>query len=120
MTRTTETTSIRKLREATVKEHIDAENRHDPDATVATFSSAKASYDIPAFGDAGQVPDHAAIRELFVGMYSVFPDFHIVPGPCVMVTTTYSLRSACPALSTPTGSGIPVTGRSFDPRGRLV
>jgi hypothetical protein len=48
-------------REAVVTEHIDAENRHDPDATVATFSSSKASYDIPAFGEAGQVPDHDSI-----------------------------------------------------------
>ena len=72
---------IRTLRERTVQEHIDAENRHGPDATVATFSSSKASYDIPAFGDAGQVPNHAAVRDLFVGMFSLFPDFHIVPGP---------------------------------------
>lgn len=60
-------TSVRQTREATVKEHIDAENRHDPAATVATFSDHKASYDIPAFGEAGQVPDHNAIRELFLG-----------------------------------------------------
>jgi hypothetical protein len=36
-------------REAVVTEHIDAENRHDPDATVATFSGSKVSYDIPAY-----------------------------------------------------------------------
>jgi hypothetical protein len=74
-------TSVRQTREATVKEHIDAENHHDPAATVATFSGHKASYDIPAFGEAGRVPDHNAIRELFVGMLSVFPDFHIEAWP---------------------------------------
>lgn len=84
--------SLRRIREATVKEHVDAENRHDPDATVATFSDAKASYDIPAFGEAGQVPDHDAVRDLFVGMFSVFPDFHIEAGPCDMVMTTSLLR----------------------------
>ena len=26
-------TNLRQIREATVKEHVDAENRHDPDAT---------------------------------------------------------------------------------------
>lgn len=81
MTEAALSTSVRQTREATVKEHIDAENRHDPAATVATFSDYKASYDIPAFGEAGQVPDHDAIRELFVGMFSVFPDFHIEAGP---------------------------------------
>jgi len=70
---------VRQRREAIVREHIDAENRHDADATVATFSTAKAAYDIPAFGDAGQVPDHASIRALWVDLCTAFPDLHIEP-----------------------------------------
>ena len=30
--------SLRQRREATVREHIDAESRYDPDGVVATFS----------------------------------------------------------------------------------
>lgn len=72
-------TDLRQRREAIVREHIDAENRHDADATVATFSGPKASYDIPAFGDAGQRPDHESVRDMWVELLSVFPDVHIEP-----------------------------------------
>ncbi len=72
-------TDLRQRREAIVREHIDAENRHDADATVATFSPSKASYDIPAFGDEGQRPDHESVRDMWVELLSVFPDLHIAP-----------------------------------------
>jgi hypothetical protein len=65
VTETAVDTRVRQRREATVREHVDAENRHDPDAT---FSVDKARYDIPGFGEAGEVPDHDAIREMFTGM----------------------------------------------------
>lgn len=68
---------VRARREVIIQEHIDAENRHDPDATVATFSAANASYDIPAFGEAGNVPDHETVRQLITGMFAVFPDFDV-------------------------------------------
>ena len=55
MSETIETTTLRQAREATVREHVDAENRHDPDATVATFSASRARYDIPAMGPAGDI-----------------------------------------------------------------
>ncbi len=72
-------TALRQRREAVINEHIDAENRHDADATVATFSPRKASYDVPAFGQEGQRPDHESIREMWVGLLTVFPDLHIEP-----------------------------------------
>ena len=34
---------LRQSREATIREHIDAENHHDPNRAVATFSSYRAS-----------------------------------------------------------------------------
>ena len=49
MTNTKLETKSRQAREATVRAHANADNRNDPDATVATFSNSKASYDIPAF-----------------------------------------------------------------------
>ncbi len=67
-------TSLRQRREAIVREHIDAENRHDPDGVVATFSPTRASYDVIAFGEAGQP---AAVREMWVGFIATFPDLHI-------------------------------------------
>lgn len=108
--------SVRQTREATVKEHIDAENRHDPAATVATFSDYKASYDIPAFGEAGQVPDHNAIRELFVGMFSVFPDFHIEAGPLRHGDDHVFVEIRLSGTQHADWAGIPSTGKSFNTR----
>ncbi len=109
-------TSLRQTREATVRQHIDAENRQDPDATVATFSDHKASYDIPAFGEAGKVPDHNAIRELFVGMFSVFPDFHIEPGPLRHGDDHIFVEIRLSGTQHADWAGIPSTGKSFSTR----
>ncbi len=38
--------SLRQRREATVREHIDAESRNDPDGVVATFSHTRATKSI--------------------------------------------------------------------------
>jgi steroid delta-isomerase-like uncharacterized protein len=107
---------LRQAREATVQEHIDAENRHDPEATVATFSDHKASYDIPAFGEAGQVPDHDAVRELFVGMFSVFPDFHIEAGPLRHGDEHVFVEIRMSGTQHADWGGIPSTGKSFTTR----
>jgi steroid delta-isomerase-like uncharacterized protein len=107
---------VRAARERIVREHIDAENRHDPEATVATFSHTKASYDIPAFGESGQVPDHDAVRELFVGMFSVFPDFHIVSGPLQHGDDHVVVEVRLSGTQHADWAGIPSTGRSFDTR----
>lgn len=69
-------TSLRQVREATVRRHYEAENRHDVDALLATFSSTKAAYDVPAFGDTGHPQDHAAVRDMWTGILAVFPDVH--------------------------------------------
>lgn len=109
-------TSLRKAREATVREHVDAENRHDPDATVETFSDSKASYDIPAFGDAGHVLDHNAIRELWVGMFSVFPDFHIEAGPLWHGDDHVFVEVRLTGTQAADWEGIPSTGQSLSTR----
>jgi len=107
---------VRAARERVVRAHVDAENRHDPDSTVATFSRAKASYDIPAFGEGGQVPDHDAVRELFVGMFSVFPDFHVVSGPLLHGDDHVMVEVRLSGTQHADWAGIPSTGRSFDTR----
>ncbi|HYZ07131.1 MAG TPA: ester cyclase [Pseudonocardiaceae bacterium] len=107
---------LRQTREATVRVHIDAENRHDPDATVATFSDSKASYDIPAFGDAGQVPNHDAIHELFVEMFSVFPDFHLEAGPLRHGDDHLFVEIRMSGTQNVDWAGIPSTGRPFNTR----
>jgi steroid delta-isomerase-like uncharacterized protein len=113
---TIETTTLRQAREATVREHVEAENRHDPDATVATFSASRARYDIPAMGPNGDVPGHDAVRALLQGMFDVFPDFHVEPGLLrhgddhVLVEVTLTGTQAAD------WAGIRNTGRSFATR----
>ncbi len=81
MTITSAQMELRQRREATIREHIDAENHHDPNRAVATFSSYRASYDVPSMGEAGQPADANAVRAMWVGIITAFPDIHIVPGP---------------------------------------
>jgi predicted ester cyclase len=116
MTDTVSDTSLRQAREAIVREHIDGENRHDPEATLATFSQARASYDIPAYGEAGQIPNHAAVRQLYVALFSAFPDFHVDiiflkhGDDHILVEARFS------GTQQQDWFGIPSTGRSFNTR----
>ncbi len=116
MTGTPAATNIRQRRETTVREHIDAENRHNPEETVATFSSAKASYDIPAFGEAGQRPNHASVRELWVEFLAVFPDLHIEPGPIRHGDDHVFVEVQLTGTQHADWAGIPATGRSVNTR----
>jgi predicted ester cyclase len=107
---------VRDHRESTVQEHIDAENRNEPVATAATFSSSSARYDIPAFGDAGQVPDHAAVRAMFEGIFAVFPDFHLEPGPLRHGDNHVPVEIRMSGTQKDDWAGIPNQGRSLDTR----
>jgi steroid delta-isomerase-like uncharacterized protein len=109
-------TLVRDHREATVREHIEAENRHDPQATAATFSSSAARYDIPDFGDAGQVPDHAGVREMFEGIFAVFPDFHLDSGPLRHGEDHVVVEVRMSGTQKADWAGIPNQGHSFDTR----
>ena len=63
-------TSLQQRREAIVKQHAEAENRHDVEATIATFYH-------PRYELNGQVRDgEVAVRELLQGLMNGFPDLH--------------------------------------------
>jgi steroid delta-isomerase-like uncharacterized protein len=108
--------ALRQRREATIREHIDAENHHDPDRTVATFSSYRASYDIPAMGEAGQLADANAVRAMWVGIIAAFPDIHFEPGPLYHGDTHIFVEVRMTGTQQGDFVGIPATGRSFDVR----
>lgn len=66
----TEAQGIRERREAIVREHVEAENRRDIDATIATF-------DHPRYEVNGEESDgERAVHELLQELLSAFPDFH--------------------------------------------
>lgn len=114
MTEDTAPAASRQRREEVVREHWDAENRHDPDGVVASFSAARASYDIPAFGPEGQRPDAASVRELWEGMLTSFPDFHIEPGPMLHGDDHIFVEVRVTGTQAGEFAGIPPTGRSID------
>jgi steroid delta-isomerase-like uncharacterized protein len=109
-------TSLRQRREATVREHIDAENRHDPDGVVATFSHTRASYDVPALGEVGQPADAPAVRAMWVGLITAFPDIHIEPGLLYHGDNHIFVEIHMTGTQQADFAGIPATGRSFDAR----
>jgi steroid delta-isomerase-like uncharacterized protein len=62
--------ALRERREAIVREHVEAENRHDVEATIATFAS-------PRYEVNGETHDgEAAVRDLLQGLMDGFPDFN--------------------------------------------
>ncbi len=99
---------LRKQREEIVKQHVEAENRHDIDATIATFDQPR--YEMNGAPSDGE----AAVRELLAGLIQGFPDIqaedvslrHMEGGVLVegMIRGTHSGDWA----------GIPPTGRRVD------
>ena len=61
---------LRAAREAVIREHMDSENRHDFDATIATFAHPR--YELIG---TGQVHDgEEAVRAYFAASRGAFPD----------------------------------------------
>jgi steroid delta-isomerase-like uncharacterized protein len=70
MTAVDDITGLRQQRETVVKQHIEAENGHDVEATIATFHH-------PRYEVNGQPSDGMeAVRELLCGLMHGFPDLH--------------------------------------------
>jgi steroid delta-isomerase-like uncharacterized protein len=66
----TQGNELRDRREAIVREHMESENRHDFDATIATFAHPR--YELVA---TGQVHDgEEAVRAYFASTRATFPD----------------------------------------------
>lgn len=63
-------TSLRQRREDIVMAHVDAENRHDVEGTIATFHYPR--YEVNGQPSEGE----AAVRALLQGFMHGFPDLH--------------------------------------------
>jgi len=64
--------SLEEKREAIVRAHVEAENRHDVEATLRTFDHAR--YEVVPFGGATEGAE--AVHGLLSALMSAFPDFH--------------------------------------------
>jgi len=106
--------ALQARREAVVREHMDSENRHDFDATIATFSHPR--YELIATGDVYDGEEE--VRQYFAATRAAFPDqrneLHAMHQSDDGVIVEFDL------LGTNTGSlrGLPPTGKDF--RCRMV
>jgi steroid delta-isomerase-like uncharacterized protein len=66
----TATEDLRARREAIVREHMESENRHDFDATIATFGHPR--YELIATGEVFDGEEE--VRRYFAGSRGAFPD----------------------------------------------
>ncbi|HEX8068133.1 MAG TPA: ester cyclase [Thermoleophilaceae bacterium] len=103
---------LRAIRERTVREHMESENVHDFDTTIATFEHPR--YELIA---TGEVHDgEAAVRAYFADTRAAFPDQRNEPlllHHCDdAVVAEFVLRGTHRG---PLG-GLPPTGRSFECR----
>jgi hypothetical protein len=62
---------LRAKREATVRQHVEAENRHDAAGVVASFAEPR--NDVAPLGELGQAHGGEAIEDLLNGMFAGFP-----------------------------------------------
>lgn len=70
---------LRQSRETTVVAHLEAENQHDVEATLATFKHGAARTELPG----GQIADGAdAVAATYRELFAARPDLHfdITPG----------------------------------------
>jgi len=67
---------LRLAREAIVRRHAGAECRHDVEATLAAFHSAR--YEVASLGVS---EGDAAVRDLLSGMITGLPDWNLETGP---------------------------------------
>lgn len=102
--------SLREKREAVVLEHVQAENRHDVAASVATFHTP--CYRVMPMGivhDGGQ-----AVGELLFGIFKGFPDFTVDIDKTYHSDDAVILEVRMKGTHLGDWAGLKATGRSMD------
>ncbi len=108
MTSVANTTRLRQRREAIVNQHLEAENRHDVEGTIATFHR-------PRYEVNGQVSDGAAaVRELLQGLMDGFPDLHAELEAMRHADDAVFGEARITGTHAGEWAGIPPTGRRID------
>ncbi|HEX8052462.1 MAG TPA: ester cyclase [Thermoleophilaceae bacterium] len=104
--------SLRQSREATVREHMESENRHDFDTTIATFDHPR--YELIA---TGEVHDgEAEVRDYFADTRTSFPDQSNEPLEFHHSDTAVVVEFILRGTHLGPLRGLPPTGRSFECR----
>jgi steroid delta-isomerase-like uncharacterized protein len=107
-------TSLRARREAVIRDHVAAENRHDPAGVAASF--ARPCYDVPAMGPAGQAVGAEAVQALLGGIWAAFPDWQAEPGPLHHADDAVFVEVRMAGTQQGPFAGLPPSGRRMDVR----
>jgi steroid delta-isomerase-like uncharacterized protein len=108
MTAVDNITSLRQRREAIVRQHAEAENRHDVEATIATFHRPRYEFN-------GETSDGAeAVRELLQGFMNGLPDFHADIGKMRHADDAVFGETIITGTHDGECAGIPPTGRRIE------
>lgn len=101
--------TLRERREAVVAAHVDAENRHDVEATIATFDHPR--YEVIPFGSDHDGPD--AVRELLGDLMTSFPDFAVETRHLHHADSAVIVEGVMTGTQRSAWAGIPTTNRAM-------
>ncbi len=105
MTAVDDITSLRQRREAIVNQHAAAENRHDVEATIATFAQPR--YEVNGVPSDGE----EAVRELLRGLMGGLPDLRAELGKLRHADDAVFGEGLITGTHNGEWAGIPPTGR---------
>jgi steroid delta-isomerase-like uncharacterized protein len=100
--------SLRERREAIVLEHVAAENRHDVEATIATFHRARDEV------NGEQSDGEAAVRDLLKELMAGFPDFNVEVGKAHHADDAVIGEARITGTHNGEFARVPATGRRVD------
>jgi len=103
---------LRQSREQTVLAHLEAENRRDVAATLATFKPGAARTELP--GEVNDGPD--AVAATYRGLFTALPDLHfdIEPGSLCHQGDRVMIETCLHGTHRGPFRGLPPTGRRVD------
>ena len=108
MTAVDNITRLRERRETIVNQHAEAENRHDVEATIATFHRPR--YEMNGDPSDGE----AAVRELLQALMGGLPDLHVETGKLRHMDDAVLVEGLITGTHNGEWSGIPPTGRRIE------
>ncbi len=102
--------SLRERREATVREHMEAENAHDFDRCIAAFSHPR--YEIVATGEVWD--GHSGVNTLLNANKKGFPNFRFQPKTLHHADDAVIVEGRFTGTQDGNRRGLPPTGRKVD------
>jgi steroid delta-isomerase-like uncharacterized protein len=103
-------TSLRERREATVREHMGAENEHDFERCIAAFSHPR--YEIVATGEVWDGAD--GVNSLLLENKQGYPDFRFEPETIHHADAAVIVEGRFTGTQDGNWRGLPPTGRKVD------